>query len=116
MRLARRLFRDLRTEGSGPGREAAALGVGAFIGCLPFYGFHLLLVAAVGHIARLNRLKMYAAANISNPFFAPALIFIEVQFGAWLRRQDFHDLTVDAIRGTDPWVFGGDLLLGSLVL
>ena len=116
MRFARRLFRDLRTEGGGRGREAAALGVGAFIGCLPFYGFHLLLVAAVGWLLRLNRLRMYVAANISNPLFAPVLILAEIQLGAWLRRGDLHELTLTAVRNTDPWVFGGDLLLGSVVL
>ena len=114
--FARRLFRDLRTEGAGRTREAAALGTGVFIGCLPFYGFHLLLVAVVGWLFGLNRLRMYVAANISNPLFAPALIFAEVQLGAWLRRGDVHDVTVEAIRNTDPWVFGGDLLFGSVVL
>jgi uncharacterized protein (DUF2062 family)/SAM-dependent methyltransferase len=115
-RFARRLFRDLRTEGAGRTREAAALGIGTFIGCLPFYGFHLVLVAVVGWLLGLNRLRMYVAANISNPLFAPALIFAEIQSGAWLRRGDFHDLTIEAVRHTDPWVFGGDLLLGSAVL
>ena len=38
----RRIFYDLRTEGGGPGRDAAALGVGILIGCSPFYGFHLI--------------------------------------------------------------------------
>jgi uncharacterized protein (DUF2062 family)/SAM-dependent methyltransferase len=114
--FARRLFRDLRTEGAGRTREAAALGIGVFIGCLPFYGFHLLLVAVVGWLFGLNRLRMYVAANISNPLFAPALIFAEVQLGAWLRRGDVHNVSVEAIRNTDPWVFGGDLLFGSLVL
>lgn len=113
---ARRLFRDLRTEGAGRGREAAALGLGAFIGCLPFYGFHLLLVAAVGWLFGLNRLRMYVAANISNPVLAPALILAEIQLGAWIRRGDFHDVTIDAVRNTDPWIYGGDLLLGSVVL
>ena len=114
--FARRLFRDLRTEGAGRGREAAALGIGAFIGCLPFYGFHLLLVAVVGWMFRLNRLRMYVAANISNPLFAPALIFAEIQLGAWLRRSEVHAVTIEAIRRTDPWTYGGDLLLGSVVL
>ena len=114
--FARRLFRDLRTEGAGRGREAAALGLGAFIGCLPFYGLHLLLVAGVGWLLGLNRLRMYVAANISNPLFAPALIFAEIQLGAWLRRAEFHDVTYEALRTTDAWTFGADLLLGSVVL
>jgi hypothetical protein len=112
----RKVFRDLRTEGAGRGREAAALGLGAFIGCLPFYGFHLLLVAGIGWLLGLNRLRMYVAANVSNPLMAPPLIFAEIQLGAWLRRRDFHDLTIDAVRNTDPWTFGGDLMLGSVVL
>ena len=58
-RYARRLFHDLRLEGAGRGREAAALGVGAFIGCLPIYGAHLLLVAAVGWLLGLNRLRLH---------------------------------------------------------
>ena len=45
---------------------------GVFIGCLPLYGLHLLICGAVGTIFRLNRLKMYLAANLSNPFVAPA--------------------------------------------
>ena len=114
--LARRVFQHLRTEYSSPGRDAAAIGVGAFIGCLPIYGLHLLLTILAGRILRLNRLKMYLAANISNPVMAPFLIFAEIQTGAWLRRGTFHALTVDAVRQLDPWSLGGDLLLGSLLI
>jgi uncharacterized protein (DUF2062 family)/SAM-dependent methyltransferase len=116
MRLARRLFTDLRLEGAGRTREAVAMGLGAFIGCLPFYGFHLLMVIVVGRLLGLNRLKMYVAANISNPLFAPALILAELQTGAWARRSDLHGLSIDTIRNLDPWVFGADLLIGSLII
>jgi len=115
-RYAKRLFHDLRLEGAGRGREAAALGVGAFIGCLPIYGAHLLLVVAVGRVLRLNRLRMYVAANISNPLFAPALILAEVQTGAWVRRRELHDVTLQAIRATEPWVYGIDLAVGSVIV
>jgi uncharacterized protein (DUF2062 family)/SAM-dependent methyltransferase len=112
----RRIFYDLRTEASGPRRDAAALGVGILIGCVPVYGFHLLLVWSIGWLLRLNRLKMYVAANISNPLFSPVLLFTELQVGAWARRQDFHDLSISAIRTTNLWTYGGDLLLGSLIV
>jgi uncharacterized protein (DUF2062 family)/SAM-dependent methyltransferase len=112
----RRIFYNLRTEASGPGRDAAALGVGILIGCVPVYGFHLLLVWSIGWLLRLNRLKMYLAANISNPLFSPVLLFAELQVGAWTRRQDFHDLSLSAIRTTHVWTYGGDLLLGSLII
>ena len=44
----RRQVYDLRTEGGGAARETAAIACGVFIGCLPFYGFHLLLFLLVG--------------------------------------------------------------------
>lgn len=114
--LVRRLFHGMRTEGGGPGRDAVAVGLGFFIGATPLYGFHLLLVLGVGWLLRLNRLKMYLAANVSNPLFAPFLILLEIQVGAWLRRGALHRLTVDAVRSTDPWTFGLDLLIGSLAI
>lgn len=115
-RTLRRHASRLRTEGAGAVREAAAVGVGAFIGCQPFYGFHLALCWGIGRLLRLNRLKVYLAANISNPFLAPFLIFAEVQAGAWLNRGSAHPLTLAAARAMDPWIFGSDLLIGSLAV
>src|SRR5438046_80713 len=90
----RSLFYGLRTEGAGTGREAAAIGLGVFIGCLPLYGFHLMLCWIVGWLLKLNRLKLYLAAHVSNPLFAPTLVFLEIQIGAWLRRGAPHELTL----------------------
>jgi uncharacterized protein (DUF2062 family) len=109
----RRIFYGLRTEGAGPGRETAAVAVGVFIGCLPLYGLHLLLCWGTASILRLNRLKVYLAANISNPLIAPWLIVAEVEVGAWLRRGAFHELTPHAIRSTALGVFASDLLIGG---
>ena len=63
---------------------------------------------------RLNRLKVYLAANISNPLVAPWLIFAEVQAGAWLRRGSFHALTPQAIKASGVAMLGADLFVGSL--
>ena len=112
----RRAFFDLRTEGGGAGRDAIASGVGILIGCTPFYGFHLLICWLVGSLCRINRLKIYLAANISNPLIAPALIFTELQTGAWLRRGSFHELSFEAARAINPWVFGFDILIGGLAI
>lgn len=107
-------FHRLRTEGSGSLRETAAVSLGVFIGCLPLYGLHLLICWTVGFALGLNRLKMYLAANISNPFVAPWLIFAEIQTGAWLRRGSFHPLSRDTITSTGIGVFGMDALVGSM--
>ena len=105
-----------RTEGSGSGREAAAVALGVFIGCLPVYGLHFALCWVAGRLFALNRLKMYVAANISNPLFAPAILLAELQAGAWLRRGELHALTLRTVRTTDPWTFGADLVAGSVAI
>jgi uncharacterized protein (DUF2062 family) len=112
----RSTFYELRTEGPGAGREACAVGVGLLIGCSPFYGLHLLISWACGWLLGLNRLKMYLAANISNPIVAPLLIFAEIQTGAWLRTGSFLALTLQTARSITPWQFGADLLIGSAVV
>ena len=84
------------------GRKAAALSAkpprsrwASSSAASPLYGFHLAICWVVGSLLGLNRLKMYFAANISNPFVAPWLVFAEVQLGAWLRRGSFHPLSRD---------------------
>jgi uncharacterized protein (DUF2062 family)/trans-aconitate methyltransferase len=111
-----RLFHRLRTEGDTPARQAAAFGLGTFIGCLPLFGLHLQLCLAAGWLLRLNRLKLYLAANISNPFVAPLLLFGEVQTGSWLRTGAFYPLSLDAFRAFSVWQFGADLIIGGLVV
>jgi uncharacterized protein (DUF2062 family) len=112
----RRLLYDLRTEGSGPHREAAAVGVGIFTGCLPLYGLHLPICLAAATLFRLNRLKTYLAANISNPFVAPWLLLAEVQAGAFIRRGAFHELTLGTLQSTGLRIFAGDLAVGSVAV
>jgi len=99
-----------------PATGSAAVALGVFIGCLPIYGFHLLMCWTVGFAFGLNRLKMYLAANISNPLVAPWLLFAEVQAGAWLRRGSFHPPTLQTIKTTGAAVFGMDLLIGSVLV
>ena len=110
----RRAFHGLRTEGTGTFRETSAVALGVFIGCLPLYGFHLLMCWSVGFALGLNRLKMYLAANISNPLVAPWLLFAEMQTGAWLRRGSFHPLTLQGMKTTGTGEVGIDVLIGSL--
>jgi uncharacterized protein (DUF2062 family) len=112
----RRFVHDLRTEASGPGKDAAAVGLGVFIGSLPFYGFHLLICVAAGTLLRLNRVKLYLAANISNPLMAPFLILSELQTGSLVRTGQLRPLTLDAVRQIDPWSLGADLLVGAEIV
>lgn len=62
-----------------------AVGVGVFIGILPAYGLHLPLCVLAARQLRLNQVITYTAAQVSNPVFAPFLVYAEIALGEWLR-------------------------------
>lgn len=108
------LLHHFRTEGTTPMRQATAVGVGLYIGATPFLGFHFLITMLVGRLLGLNRILMYAAANISNPFVAPFLYAAEIQTGAWIRTgQIYSPSTLDEIRLHGLAL---DILIGSVVV
>jgi uncharacterized protein (DUF2062 family)/SAM-dependent methyltransferase len=81
----RELLYRLRTEGGSPGRIAAAVGLGIFIGCSPLYGFHLLFCFVFAKLFRLNRALTYLASHISLPGLLPFIFVLEVQIARWMR-------------------------------
>lgn len=111
-----RAIHALRTEGDTRGRESMAVGLGLLIGCTPLWGVHLGLCWLVGVVCRLNRLKMYLAANVINPLVLPPLFYAEVQAGAFVRRGEFRALSWEMVKPDHIWTFGGDLVIGSVVV
>lgn len=109
----RDLLYRLRTEGDSPGRQAGAVGLGVFIGCSPFYGFHLALCILFARLFGLNQLLTYLAAHVSLPGVWPLLVLAELQVGRILRGADLLSLRPSDLRDLDVWQFGTDLLLGS---
>jgi uncharacterized protein (DUF2062 family) len=77
-------WRLLRGGESSPGKVAASLALGLFVGCLPLYGFHFPLCLAGCLFLRLDLVLAYLAANVSNPFVAPFLVTLEVEVGSYL--------------------------------
>ena len=68
-----------------PGELALALGLGVFVGCTPFYGFHTLIIAALAFALRLNLIVMWLGSHVSTPIFAPFIIMLEIWIGRhWL--------------------------------
>ncbi|HEV7668779.1 MAG TPA: DUF2062 domain-containing protein [Thermoanaerobaculia bacterium] len=106
----------LRTEGEAPARQAAAIGVGLFIGCSPFYGFHFPLCVFAARVLRLSQLKTYLASNVSLPFIAPFLFYAEIEVGRFLRGAPPLALHPAQLRTMPLGRFGADLLLGALVV
>ena len=112
-RLAR-VLHQLYTEHDSPTRQAAAVGLGLYIGCTPLYGLHFALSVLLASVFRLNRLKVYIAANVSNPLIAPALIAVETQMGSWMTRGAWYGPRT--VRDAQLLGVARDLLLGSVVV
>lgn len=108
------ILTDLATEHHRPGQLAAATFVGAVIGSSPFFGLHLLLSVLAGLVLKLNKVVIYAVANISNPFLAPFVIFASYQVGSFLWTGEFQPISVDQLSISPPRVLGF-WLMGSLV-
>jgi uncharacterized protein (DUF2062 family)/trans-aconitate methyltransferase len=108
-----RLLHELRTQGQSPVQKAAGVALGFFIGSTPFFGLHFLMAVVLGRLLRLNIIRVYVAANISNPFVAPVLTLAEIQTGAWLRIGRVYSFDHTP---ADVWSFAQDLLLGTLVV
>ena len=70
----------------------------------------------VGRLLGLNRLKVYLAANVSNPFVAPLLVFVELQTGAWLRTGSFLALTLETVQDDHAVAVRRHLLVGSVAV
>lgn len=112
----RRVIHGLRSEGDSRTREAAAIGTGVAIGCLPFWGTHFFLCWGAGWLFRLNRLKVYFAAHLINPLVLPPLLYAEIQAGAWLQRGETHALSRSTFDSATAWGFAGDLIVGSFAV
>ncbi len=95
----RRLWDHLRTEHNAPGQVGGAVGVGLFLGTLPFYGIHFPLCLAAAWALRLNKITVYLAANISNPFVAPFLVAAGIGIGEFVRFGQIRPLDLDQAKG-----------------
>lgn len=110
------LWQRLRGTPGSAQRLAAAVAIGLFIGCQPLYGLHFVLVLAVCLPLRLDAVLSYLAANISNPLFAPFLMFSEVEAGSWLLTGRFVSFDVEQARATGAAGFAQQLFVGSLAV
>src|SRR5262249_9029933 len=116
----RRAWRELRGGEMSPIRAAAAMGLGLFVGSQPIFGCHTPLVVLLCLWFRLDGAIAWVASNVSNPFFAPALLTAEVQVGAILRtgapiRFDLeiaHNGTWDVLSKFGGYAFVGAPVVG----
>jgi uncharacterized protein (DUF2062 family) len=116
----------LLKESLDPGRAAAAVFLGIFIGIVPIYGFQTLTAVGVALLFRLNKPLTVAGTFISNPLLLPLIIFSSVELGCLLRNGSFQPLTLSALANARShinkeqvfiWVIGSvalGILLGGV--
>lgn len=63
---------------------------------------------------RLDAPVAYLAANVSNPFIAPFLMFAEIETGSYLHGGHAADVSVAALRANGPGPYFRDMVLGTL--
>jgi len=108
------------TERLGPGRAAAAVFLGIFIGIVPIYGFQTLAAVGLALFFRLNKPLTLASTFINNPLLQPALVVSSIEIGFFLRRGHFQPFRLSDLTGPHmkdellSW-FVGSLVLGVLV-
>ena len=108
-----------RQEGS-PGHQARGLALGVFIGCLPIFGFQMLLGAGLAGPIRGNRILAVAGTWISNPVTNLPLFWLNYQLGtllmgpgpAWSHFKDVNPRSLAHL----GWDFTSRLILGSVLV
>jgi uncharacterized protein (DUF2062 family)/SAM-dependent methyltransferase len=95
-----------------PGRAAAAVFLGIFIGIVPIYGFQMLAAAGVALLFKLNKPLTVAGTFINNPLLQPAIVVSSVELGYFLRYGSFRTFHFSALVGAHlkdellTWVIG----------
>lgn len=124
-----RAYVELRGSRVTPLRGAVSVALGLWVGSIPAFGLHTPIVLALCLWLRLDGLLAWVASNVSNPAFAPFLLYGEVQMGAYvLTGAPLDHFDVQAARDTgvsgvilyafagSPFVATGIAALGLMVV
>jgi uncharacterized protein (DUF2062 family)/2-polyprenyl-3-methyl-5-hydroxy-6-metoxy-1,4-benzoquinol methylase len=112
----RRLYITLRTEHTTPVKVALAVGLGVFVGVSPLWGLHFALCVLLATAFRLNRILVYAAANIGNPLTAAPILFAELQIGHRVLQGSWLPIALADIQAAGLQGLVASLIVGSIVV
>ena len=113
-------MRLLRLNNS-PREIALGVGLGVFIGVLPVYGLHTLLVVIAALLVRpANKIAILLGTNISLPPTVPVITWAGYEIGRRvlgnglepLSWSVFKDITLQKLSSYYPTLFIGSLILG----
>jgi len=96
---ARQFAATLLKEGLDPGRAAAAVFLGIFIGIVPIYGLQTIAAVGVALLFKLNKPLTVAGTFINNPLLQPVIVVSSLELGYFLRGGSFRPLNLSALTG-----------------
>jgi len=106
---------------NSPREIALGVGLGVFIGVLPVYGLHTLLVVIAALLVRpANKIAILLGTNISLPPTVPVITWAGYEIGRCvlgnglepLSWSVFKDITLQKLSSYYPTLFIGSLILG----
>ena len=97
-RAIREQFRSLLLSHSSPRRLAFGLALGVFVGASPLWGLHTILAVVLSFLLGLNKPAVLFGTLVSNPLFAPFLIFVSLETGCGLLYGRTAELSVQEIK------------------
>jgi uncharacterized protein (DUF2062 family) len=94
----REQVRSLWLSHSSPRRLAFGLALGVFVGASPLWGLHTVMAIVLSFLLRLNKPAVLLGTLVSNPLFAPFLIFFSLEAGSGILYGRPAQLSVEEIK------------------
>ncbi|MFN4763351.1 DUF2062 domain-containing protein [Gillisia sp. Q332] len=103
-------------------KKAAAVALGIFVGILPLWGLHTLLVFLLAAVFKLNKVIAFLFSNISIPPLIPVIIYASYQLGSlitgngisWEVNLTDFDSSTEVFQGLWKYLLGSIALAGIL--
>jgi uncharacterized protein (DUF2062 family) len=117
--LIRDLWQRALRERSTPREIGLSVGLGAFVACSPFIGFHLWIALALATLLKLNRVWAMIGSRLSTTPVLLATTFAGIQVAHYARTRTWasirlHQSLQDAQQLLIDWALGS-VLIGTIV-
>jgi uncharacterized protein (DUF2062 family)/precorrin-6B methylase 2 len=110
------LWTRLRGGSLSPGRAAASVAVGLFVGSIPVFGVQFFIVLLVCVPLRLDAALAYIVAHVSNPVTFPLFVAAELEVGSLCLTGRHATLTLEAAKQLGFMGAAARLGIGALVV
>lgn len=101
---------SLITEQTSPFKSAFAVAIGVFVGVLPVFGLHTIIIIGISFLFRLNFIYLWMGTHISTPPLIPLVVYASDILGKMYFEHFYHHQNGMAITVT-----AGSIILGLIL-